>query len=271
VRCGLCLANVGTYSDPRVVVALAEEAEQAGWEALLVWDHLGFVWGPPAADPWVTLAAVAARTSKLVLGTNVTPVPRRRPHVLAHQVATLDVLSGGRVVFGAGIGGIASEFTSFGEDGDDRVHAEMLDEGLEVLRALWSGGRVEHRGRHYTVDGVTLAPRPVQPKLPIWIGGNSGPALRRAARYDGWAANTTNPEGMTMSAEEFAGSVETIRSLRRERGRFEVVVMGHLEQGDRATPAAYAEAGATWWLENVHDVRGDLDEMLDLVRAGPNR
>jgi alkanesulfonate monooxygenase SsuD/methylene tetrahydromethanopterin reductase-like flavin-dependent oxidoreductase (luciferase family) len=93
------------------VVALAEEAEQAGWEGLLVWDHLGFVWGPPAADPWVTLAAVAARTSSLVLGTNVTPVPRRRPHVLAHQVATLDVLSGGRVVFAAGIGGVASEFT----------------------------------------------------------------------------------------------------------------------------------------------------------------
>ena len=144
MRYGLCLANIGTYSDPRAVVALAEEAEQVGWEALLVWDHLGFVWGPPAADPWVTLAAVAARTSSLVLGTNVTPVPRRRPQVLAHQVATLDVLSDGRAVFAAGIGGITSEFTSFGEEGDARVRAERLDEGLEVLRALWSGDRVDH-------------------------------------------------------------------------------------------------------------------------------
>jgi probable F420-dependent oxidoreductase len=271
VRHGLCLANIGSYADPRTVVALAEEAEAAGWEALLVWDHLGFVWGPPAADPWVTLAAVAARTSSLVLGTNVTPLPRRRPQVLAHQVATLDVLSGGRVVFAAGIGGIAAEFTSFGEEGDARVRAEMLDEGLEVLRRLWSGERVDHRGPHYTVDGVTLAPRPVQERLPIWIGGNSKPARRRAARYDGWAADTTNPEGMTLSPDEVAEGVETIRALRSSGDGFDVVVMGHVERGDRHTAAAYAEAGATWWLENVHDQRGALDEMRALVRAGPNR
>jgi probable F420-dependent oxidoreductase len=271
MRFGLCLANVGTYADPRTVVALAEDAESAGWEALLVWDHLGFVWGPPAADPWVTLAAVAARTSSLLLGTNVTPVPRRRPHVLAHQVATLDVLSGGRVVLGVGIGGIVSEFTSFGEEADARVRAEMLDEGLEVLRALWSGARVDHHGRHYTVDGVTLAPGPVQARLPIWVGGNSAPALRRAARHDGWAANTTDPQGMTMTAGDVARSVETIRALREAADPFDVVVMGHVERGDRETPAAYAEAGATWWLENIHDVRGNLDEMLGLVRSGPPR
>ena len=266
MRHGLCLANVGTYSDPRTVVELAEEAETAGWEALLVWDHLGFVWGPPAADPWVTLAAVAARTSSLVLGTNVTPVPRRRPHVLAHQVATLDVLSGGRVVFAAGIGGVASEFTSFGEEGDSRARAEMLDEGLEVLRGLWSGERVEHRGRHYTVDGIALAPRPVQERLPIWVGGNSKPALRRAARYDGWAADTTNPQGMTLSPDDVARSVEVIRSLRTDEEPFDVAVMGHADQAD---PGAYATAGATWWLENAHDMRGDLDEMRALVRGGP--
>jgi alkanesulfonate monooxygenase SsuD/methylene tetrahydromethanopterin reductase-like flavin-dependent oxidoreductase (luciferase family) len=84
VRHGLCVANIGANADPRMVIELGEEAEAAGWGALFVWDHLGFVWGPPAADPWVTLAAVAARTSSLLLGTNITPVPRRRPHVLAH-------------------------------------------------------------------------------------------------------------------------------------------------------------------------------------------
>jgi alkanesulfonate monooxygenase SsuD/methylene tetrahydromethanopterin reductase-like flavin-dependent oxidoreductase (luciferase family) len=167
VRHGLCVANIGSYSDPRTVLELGREAEAAGWEALLVWDHLGFVWGPPAADPWVTLAAVAARTSSLLLGTNVTPVPRRRPHVLAHQVATLDLLSGGRVIFGAGIGGIASEFAAFGEDADARARGDRLDEGLEVLRRLWSGERVDHHGRHYTVERVKLAPRPAQVRLPI--------------------------------------------------------------------------------------------------------
>jgi alkanesulfonate monooxygenase SsuD/methylene tetrahydromethanopterin reductase-like flavin-dependent oxidoreductase (luciferase family) len=118
---------------------VAESAEASGWEALFVWDHLAFVWGPPAADPWVTLAAVATSTSRLVVGTGVTPVARRRPHVLARAVATLDVLSGGRVVFGAGLGGVPSEFSAFGEDDDARLRAEKLDEGLDLLRRLWSG------------------------------------------------------------------------------------------------------------------------------------
>ena len=114
VRHGICVANIGTYADPRVTAELAASAEASGWEAVFVWDHLAFVWGSPAADPWVTLAAVAAATSRVRIGTAVTPVARRRPHVLAHQVATLDVLSGGRVVFGAGLGGSASEFARFG-------------------------------------------------------------------------------------------------------------------------------------------------------------
>lgn len=269
MRYGLCVANAGTWSDPRAVVALAEEAEAAGWEALLYWDHLAFVWGSPSADAWVTLAAVAARTSTLVLGTNVTPLPRRRVHVLAHQVATLDVLSGGRTVFGAAIGGKPDEFTAFGETGDARERAEMLDEGLEVLRGLWSGDRVTHRGAHYTVEGVALRPRPVQERLPIWIGGNSPRAVRRAARYDGWSADTTNLEGMTSSPDDVARSVETIRDLRGGLDGFDVAVMGHVERGDRETPVAFAEAGATWWLENVHDGRGDRDEMLARMRGGP--
>ena len=215
MRHGLCVANIGAYADPRTVVELGGQAEAAGWEALLVWDHLGFVWGSPAADPWVTLAAVAARTTSLLLGTNVTPVARRRPHVLAHQVATLDVLSGGRVVFGAGIGGITSEFTAFGEDADARTRADQLDEGLEVLRRLWSGDRVDHHGRHYTVDGVTLAPRPAQEQVPIWIGGNSARALRRAARFDGWAADTTNQEGMTKTPGDVERALVTVREARR--------------------------------------------------------
>jgi probable F420-dependent oxidoreductase len=264
VRFGLCTSNFGTFGDPRALVQVAEEAEAAGWEALLVWDHLSFVWGPPAADPWVALAAVAARTERLIVGTNLTPVPRRRPHVLAHQVATLDVLSGGRAVFAAGIGGIESEFTSFGEPPEARVRAQMLDEGLDVLRALWSGERVEHRGEHYTVDGVTLAPRPLQERLPIWIGGNSAPALRRAARFDGWAADSESPEGMRLSPDEVA---QKAAAIGRAAG-FDVVVNG---QAGWADPRDYEAAGATWWLEALHDVRGPLDELLAVVRAGPPR
>lgn len=262
MRYGLSLANLGTYSDPRVVVDVARAAEDSGWDGIFLWDHLAFVWGTPAADPWVTLAAIASRTERIRIGTGVTPVARRRPHVLAHQVATLDLLSGGRVIFGAGLGGSASEFSKFGEPGDARERAAMLDEGLDVLRALWSGDEVTHRGTHYTVDGVTLAPAPVQQPLPIWIGGNRPPSLRRAARWDGWCADTADPAGMTLSPDEFARSIETI-------GRSDGFTVAVLGRSGSADPRAYEAAGATWWLESVHDKRGTFDEMLALVRAGP--
>src|ERR671934_2655540 len=124
MRYGICLANIGSYADPRVGVRVAQTAEAAGWDGVFIWDHLALVWGPPAADPWTTLAAIAPATSRVRIGTAVTPVARRRPHVLAHQVATLDVLSSGRVIFGAGLGGSKSEFGKFGEPADDRVRAE---------------------------------------------------------------------------------------------------------------------------------------------------
>jgi alkanesulfonate monooxygenase SsuD/methylene tetrahydromethanopterin reductase-like flavin-dependent oxidoreductase (luciferase family) len=266
MRYGLCVANIGTYSDPRVTAQVAAAAEASGWEGVFVWDHLAFVWGPPAADPWVTLAAMASATSTVRLGTAVTPVARRRPQVLAQQAATLDVLSGGRVVFGAGLGGSPSEFGRFGEPEDARTRAEMLDEGLDLLRRFWSGEEVRHRGRHYVVDGVTLGPLPVQPLLPIWIGGNRQASLRRAARWDGWLADSADPSGMTLAPEDVARSLDAIRASRSTDDAFDVAVLG---QADRGDPAAYEAAGATWWLENLHDMRGPLKELTALVEAGP--
>jgi probable F420-dependent oxidoreductase len=262
VRYGICLANIGTYSDPNVGVRLAEAAEASGWDGVFIWDHLAFVWGPPAADPWITLAAIAAATSRVRVGTAVTPVARRRPQVLANQVATLDVLSRGRVIFGAGLGGSESEFGKFGEPTDPRLRAEMLDEGLDLMRRLWSGEEVTHRGEHYTVDGVTLAPTPMQDRLPVWIGGNRPASLRRAGRWDGWLADSADPTGMTLTPDDIARSIEQIG---RGEG-FEVAVLG---QSDRGDPAAYEHAGATWWLENLHDMRGSLEEVVSLVERGP--
>jgi alkanesulfonate monooxygenase SsuD/methylene tetrahydromethanopterin reductase-like flavin-dependent oxidoreductase (luciferase family) len=199
------------------------------------------------------------------LGTAVTPVARRRPQVLAHQVATLDNLSRGRVIFGAGLGGSPSEFGKFGEPTDTKVRAAMLDEGLDVLRRFWSGEKVTHRGEHYAVDGVTLAPKPVQERLPIWIGGNRPASLRRAARWDGWLADSADPTGMTLSPDDIAASIATIG---RTGDDYDVAVLGESGRGD---PAAYAQAGATWWLENLHDERGSAADVLALVEAGPPR
>ena len=269
MRYGLYVSNVDTFSDPRRTVEIARAAEAAGWEGLIVWDHLGFVWDRPAADPWTVLAAVAVSTSTLRLGTGVTPVPRRRVHVLAHQVATLDVLSSGRVVFGAAIGGVEREFSSFDEPADAHLRAEKLDEALPVLRALWSGETVTHGGPHYKIDGIRLAPTPIQPRLPIWIGGNSPPALRRAARWDGWFPDTADERGMTLTPEELAKSIEVIRAHRGDQEPFDVAVFGYSEPGETHVRERYAAAGATWWLEYLRDPRGTFEEMLARVASGP--
>lgn len=257
--------NLGDYADPRVAVRLARAAEGAGWDAFFVWDHLAFAWGVPSGDPWVILSAAAASTARLELGTAVTPLPRRRPHVVANALATLDHLSGGRVIFGAGLGGVGEEFSAFGEPADAKKRAAMLDEGLSILDGLLSGETVTHQGEHYSVEGVALTPPPVRrPRVPIWIGGESPAALRRAARWDGWLAPATSPEGtptMAKSPERIAEMVAQVRRHRASDAPFEVAVDGYTEPGDAGLSRSYAEAGATWWLESVHGMRGPLEEM----------
>ncbi|CAN5649405.1 LLM class flavin-dependent oxidoreductase [soil metagenome] len=270
---GIVVSNMGAYSDPREALRLARAAEEAGWEGFFVWDHLGFVWGSPSADPWVILSAVAASTESIKIGTDVTPLARRRPHVVVNTLATLDVLSGGRIIFGAGLGGVSREFAAFGEPGDAKERAAVLDEGLAVLDGLMSGEEVVHHGEHYTVEGIALAPLPVQrPRVPVWIGGEAKPALRRAARWDGWLASATPLDGsigMSKSPEEIGEMVAEIRRHRTSGAPFDVAMDGYSEPGDPTLSHAYAEAGATWWLESIHDRRGSLEEMLARVEAGP--
>ncbi len=273
MRYGIVTANLGDYADPRVAVHLARAAEAAGWEAFFVWDHLGFVRGVPSGDPWVILSAVAASTTRLKLGLAVTPLARRRPQVVANALASLDVLSGGRVVFGAGLGGMPEEFTAFGEPGDAKERAAMLDEGLKVLDGLWSGEAVTHHGSHYAIECVRLAPLPLhRPRIPIWIGGEGAPALRRAARWDGWLVPATGLDGtptMSKSPERIAEMVAEIGRYRTPEAPFEVAVDGYSESGDSGLPHAYGAAGVTWWLESIHDRRGALDEIRARVEAGP--
>ena len=162
MRFGLSIANIGPYADARLVAGLARDAEAAGWDGVFVWDHLVFVkaWRPEVGDPWTILAAVALATERVRFGPMVTPLPRRRPQVVARQTVALDRLSGGRLVFGVGLGEPADdEYGTFGEPVDARVRAAMLDEGLEVLAALWTGEPVAHRGTHYTVDEWRSSPR----------------------------------------------------------------------------------------------------------------
>jgi alkanesulfonate monooxygenase SsuD/methylene tetrahydromethanopterin reductase-like flavin-dependent oxidoreductase (luciferase family) len=258
LRLGLSAANFGAYADPRRLVELARAAEVAGWEALLLWDHLSFVWGPPAADPWVTLGAVAAETERILLGTAVTPVARRRPHVLAQEALTLDRLSGGRAILGVGLGGIEREFTAFGEPGDARLRAELLDEALGVVRSLLAGEEVDHHGPHYTLEGVRLTEVPAD--IPLWVGGNSAAARRRASRCEGWIADSLDRHGMTMEPSELAALAPP---------GIDVALLGVSEPGGGSRRESFASAGATWWLECLWDDRGSPEALLGRVAAGP--
>jgi probable F420-dependent oxidoreductase len=267
---GVSITNFGEYGDPREVARLAQIAEQAGWDGLFIWDHLAFVWGVSSGDPFIVLAAVAMVTTRLKLGTTVTPLPRRRPQVLAQTLTTLDRLSHGRMIFGVGLGGVPKEYTAFGESAEAKRRAAMLDEGLEMLTRLWSGESVTHHGAHYTVEGVTLAPLPVQrPRIPVWVGGASAGALRRAAQWDGWLPVSADETRMTQTPEQLASDLAVIRAHRQTSAPFDIAVAGYSTPADGALVHEYAAAGATWWLESVHGLRGSFEEMLARVEAGP--
>lgn len=271
VRFGLSVATLGDFGDPRLVMRFAQQAEAAGWEALFVWDHLAYVWGVPVGDPWVILSAVAATSKKLLLGTAVTPLPRRRLQTLAQTVVTLDQLSEGRVVLGLGLGGVPEEYEAFGEPGEARVRGAMLDEGLPLLDRLLRGETVMHAGEHYTLNGVTLQPGPQQqPRPPIWVGGESRAALRRAARYDGWVFSGDDENAqMVKSAAQVAEMVAIIRGARESAGPYAVAMTGVSAPGDGELVARYAEAGVNWWLESIHGLRGSAEEMAARIAAGP--
>jgi probable F420-dependent oxidoreductase len=268
---GIEVVTLGNYADPHLVVQLAQAAEAAGWEGLFIWDHLGFTWGAPSGDPWIILAAAAQATHRLKLGTSVMPLPRRRPYVVANAVATLDLLSEGRVIFGAGLGGVPEEFSAFGEAADSRERAGRLDEGLDILNRLWSGEKMNYQGRYYTINDVALAPLPLQrPRVPIWIGGESRPALRRAARWDGWVVGGVNEQSqMTKTPARLADQVAYIRQHRSTLAGFDVAMTGYSTPGDTTLVQEFATAGLTWWLESLHGFRGSFDELKTRVLAGP--
>jgi alkanesulfonate monooxygenase SsuD/methylene tetrahydromethanopterin reductase-like flavin-dependent oxidoreductase (luciferase family) len=217
------------------------------------------------ADPWITLAAIAVATEQVRLGPMVTPLARRRPAKVARETATLDGLSGGRLVLGVGLGSdrFGSELSKTGEQLVDRRRAEMLDESLAILAAAWSGEPVDHHGEHHTVADIRFLPRPVQrPGVPVWVAtypGNARP-LRRAARHDGlFPVNVEHPD-------QVAEMVATVTDLRPDAtAPYDVAVA--LPPGE--DPLPYAEVGATWWMPDVDPEAFSLDQVHGIVRDGP--
>ena len=177
--------------DAHMMLAIA--AQRSGFDGLAVDEHPipSEAWrqgpgGHDALDPFITLAAVASSAPRLKLVTYAAVVPYRNPFLLAKQAATLDLLSGGRLVLGVGTGYLPGEFEALGVDFDERN--ALFDEGLEVMKLAWRGEPVDYEGRHFTAKAVTAQPRPhSRPHPPLWIGGNSKLTMRRVVdRAQGW-------------------------------------------------------------------------------------
>jgi alkanesulfonate monooxygenase SsuD/methylene tetrahydromethanopterin reductase-like flavin-dependent oxidoreductase (luciferase family) len=237
---GIFVAPFGDLADVRVLAGLAASAEAGGFDGFFVWDHVRY--SPPSlpvADPWIALTAIALATERVRIGPLVTPLARRRPHKLASETATLDRLSGGRLVLGAGLGSDNhGEFRDFGEETDPRERARLLDEGLSSLERYW---------------GEFVPPPVQQPRIPVWIAArypNRRP-VRRAARWDGlFPIDLPGPSALA--------------ELRGEVGDIDLVVTN--PPGEDLAP--WADAGATWCLTGFgkEPARADVERVIG---AGP--
>lgn len=247
----------GELAEPSRMLELAVAAEEAGWEGLFLWDHLYSDWMPGLAvpDPWVLLTAVAAHTERIKLGTAITPIPRHHPFLLARMLSSIDRLSNGRVILGAGLG-VGAELGRLFPNTSDRERAAAADDTLDRM-ARWMAGE--------EIDGVVLSPSPVQrPRVTVWIGGESAGALRRAARWDGWTIGAVDEKGQVVVTPE------RVAVVRETIGRpIDVAATAVSEVGQPNLVREYAEAGATWWLETLHGLRADYATLLRRVQQGP--
>jgi alkanesulfonate monooxygenase SsuD/methylene tetrahydromethanopterin reductase-like flavin-dependent oxidoreductase (luciferase family) len=251
-RRAIFVAPFDELADPRLLARLAADAEAAGFDGFFLWDHI--VYSAPTRevlDPWIAMAAIAMATERIVTGPLVTPLSRRRPHKLARETVTLDLLSGGRTVLGIGLGSDRhGELSPFGEVAEPREQARLLDDALAKLQDYWAGAFV---------------PRPVQrPRIPIWAAArwpNRRP-LRRAARLDGlFPVDVPEPAALA----ELAGEIAVQRAEEGIEGPYDLVVTN-----DAGTdPAPWVAAGATWTLIGFGP-QPRLAEVQAAISAGPN-
>lgn len=286
MKFGFTMPPFGPYADPNYLVSIAQEAESAGWDGLFIWDHVVYEHPyHPLVDPWIALAAIAAKTSHLRMGPMITSLARRHPWKVARETASLDLLSRGRLIFGAGLGEPPDrDFGTFNEPEDAKIRAARLDEGLAILDGLWSGQPFSFQGEHYTVKETVFLPKPVQhPRIPVWVGGgwDKHAPMRRAARWDGFFPLKWRS---MVSVDEWRNIQTYIQQHRTSDLPFDWVQGGTTpgEHPDQAAEivAPYQAVGVTWWVEQIDPWRFGLDwdalmtrdvveRMNERIRQGP--
>ena len=239
---GTSMPSRGDMASPENLRTLAQRAESLGFDSVWVSDHIILPrkvdsFYPYAADgvatfrpdedyydPLATLNFLAGCTQKIRLGTHVLILPYRNPVLTAKMLSTLDVLSGGRVILGAGVGWMEEEFQALGLDTYAQRGA-VTDEYIQLFKELWTKDNPEFHGEHYQLSESGFKPKPVQkPHPPIWIGGHTNPAIRRAAKYgDGWMPIGLRPPAI-LEPEELAEKIARLRRLTVRAGRPEDAV-----------------------------------------------
>ncbi len=256
---------------------LAYEAERAGWDGFFVWEPL---WG---FDAWVMLAAAAVRTSRIRLGTMITPVSRMRPWKLASETVALDHLSKGRLVLSVGLGAVDNGFEAFGEETDRKIRAELLDEGLDILTGLWRGQPFSYDGKHYKIRPTKFypPPKPVQkPRIPLWVVGlwPSKKSMNRVLRFDGLIPSVRDSKGVVGRPEprDVRAMAGFVKSKLGQEKPFDIIVEGRTPGGDpekaKKVMEPWAEAGATWWTETMWgamDLADPIAPVRKRIRQGP--
>ncbi len=274
MRFGVYVPTFGEYG-VAMLAGLAREAEVAGWDGFFIWDHLGWTpdEGQDLADTTVALTAIALATERVRFGALVTPLARRRPWKLAKEAATLDRLSGGRLVVGAGLGA-EGDVVPFGEGSPPAERAARLDEGLELVVSLWSGQPVSHEGEHFRLRDALLRPAPLQrPRIPIWVAGfwpNRAP-FRRAARWDGALPLARGHLMKELSPGELRRCRDYVGAQRTSSDPFDLVAFAAGQPRTPEVVAEYEEAGATWWVEAVDPLTESLAEFRARIDRGPIR
>ena len=261
--------------DAKTIAEAAYLAEQSGWDAFFAWEP---VWG---IDAWIALTAAALRTTKIKLGTMLSPLPRLKPWKLASESATFDNLCGGRTILSVGLGALDDAWLSMGEITDRKARAELLDEGLILLENFWKGKQFSFTGKHYKISQYDffLPPPTIQkPRIPIWVVGalSYERSMNRAFKYDGILPTLQNKRRNDKLTFEDIAQIKNTAVTEFGKKQFDIILEpNHLPEDFKLTNKSIKEwedAGATWFTIGMWETMGEnnpKEKIFDRIKKGP--
>jgi alkanesulfonate monooxygenase SsuD/methylene tetrahydromethanopterin reductase-like flavin-dependent oxidoreductase (luciferase family) len=271
LKFGVVVSNAqrGLLDRLKMLEELVLEAEKLEFNAFLVTDHYMLPWSDETLEPWLYLSYLAAKTSKIRLGTCVTPIPFRPPGMLAKMVSTLDVLSSGRAILGVGMGWYAPEFEAYSRWDPNNVRFEKTREALELIVRLWTEDKVSFEGKYYRAKDAILLPKPLQkPRPPLWFGGTGKKMLKLAAEMgDGLICIGPGWLPTYVSNEDYGKMVERVRKVRESKGKasdftFACIIAPHEDWREFVKEVeSYKRSGMNYLILNIVRLREALGQV----------